>query len=291
MSSVKLLDLEQGSDAWHAWRQGGIGASDVSALFDKNPYKTARDLWCEKQGFASPQDGSEWLFKKGHDVEAVVRKIASEQLHVDLKPVCAEKEDIFRASLDGFDPSVGVIEVKYVGKKVLDLANNEAQIPEHHRIQIQMQLFCVDANYGHWIGSDGKIGVRVEIKRDRALIEEIREKGHSFWKQVQSGKAPPLGAKDTLFINDRETIEVANEFKRLKAEKQRVEAELSRLENYLKALDGHTKIRVAGLEIQTIKKQGSISYANVPEIKGLAKSYLEQFRKPATFYKKIVVKE
>src|SRR5690606_2655687 len=40
VSPMVLVDLEQGSPEWLAWRAEGIGASDAATIMGENPYQT-----------------------------------------------------------------------------------------------------------------------------------------------------------------------------------------------------------------------------------------------------------
>lgn len=51
-----LLDLEQRSQTWLAWRQAGITATESSVILGLNPYMTPWRLWCEKVGRTQPAD-------------------------------------------------------------------------------------------------------------------------------------------------------------------------------------------------------------------------------------------
>ena len=48
-TSFLLVNLEQGTDDWHAWRRQGIGASDAPTIMVENPWKSPED-----RGFACP---------------------------------------------------------------------------------------------------------------------------------------------------------------------------------------------------------------------------------------------
>ena len=44
----KEITLEQGSSAWLAWRNEGIGASDASTIMGENRFKSREELLHEK---------------------------------------------------------------------------------------------------------------------------------------------------------------------------------------------------------------------------------------------------
>jgi putative phage-type endonuclease len=285
-SSAKQVDIEQGTPEWHLWRGKLLTASDVAATFGESPYKTMRDLWFEKSGFGELEDEDRsWLFRKGHEVEAELRQLFSDHIKTPIQPACFEK-GIFGCSLDGYEKSVGVFEAKFVGKEVLKKIA-EGEIPRHHRIQIQTQLYGADAEKGFYGAKNGKDRVVVEFGRDEKLIKEIIKKGNAFWEMVQSGKCPELSAQDTMFITDKKQVEYFQRLAALKRKKDEIEAEYEELDKIVKSLASHSKVRCGEVLVTEVERAGSIDYLKIPEVKALAQEYLEKFRKRASVYKSI----
>jgi putative phage-type endonuclease len=293
MSSVKV-NITQGTSEWHDWRSKGIGASDVAAIFGLSPYKTKRDLWVEKSGLVEseePSDDKAFIFRRGHESEQELRELFLKATGIDLVPACFEKDVIFRASLDGYDKGAGILEAKLVGREALKKAQ-EGQIPEHHRIQIQAQLFTAESDKAFWGGRAPKVkdGVVVEIGRDEKLITKIKVEVEQFWESIQKGKVPELSPADTLFLHDQAVLELAEELKALKFEKDQLDARYKELDEQLKALSPHSKTKIGDLLVLEVERSGSIDYTKIPEIKALKKDYLESFRKKPSLYKTIKFK-
>ena len=288
----KKINLIQGTNEWLQWRSRGVGASDVAALFGKSPYKTKRDLWVEKAGLCEPDEPDDeskaFIMRKGHEIEAEIREMFLKSTGVDLEPACFERDVIFRASLDGYEQKTGVLEAKLVGRETLKKAA-QGEIPEHHRIQIQAQLFTAEADKAFWGGKAPKVkdGVVVEIGRDEKLISQIKVEVEVFWESLQSGKAPELAKGDTLFLQDQAALSLAVELKNLKAQKDEIEARYKELDERLKGLAPHSKTKIGELLVLEVERSGSIDYAKIPEIKALEKDYLESFRKKPSVYKTI----
>lgn len=293
MSVAKQVQIIQGTPQWHEWRRTGVGASDVAALFDQSPYKTLRDLAFEKAGLGEPDDEDKaFIFRRGHQVEAMLRKELSKFTKIELLPACFEKGRLL-GSLDGYDKSFGVMESKLVGKDVLKKAKG-GEIPEHHRLQIQSQLESSDSDKGVWIGAvwnqkERKIEATqgVEIGRNEPLIKSIVDKVNEFWAMLQDGRFPPLSARDTLFLTDPAHIKLVGALKNLKAQKDEIEREYEIIETEIKALATHTKVKCDGVLIFEAERSGSIEYLKIPEIKALSEDYLEKFRKKSSKYKSI----
>jgi putative phage-type endonuclease len=286
MSGAKQVDLEQGTPEWHLWRKSGPTASNLPVLFDVSPYKTARDYWFEASGFGEIEgEDRSWLFRKGHEVEAELRQLFSKHVQTAIHPACFEN-GIFRASLDGYDKSVGVFEAKFVGKDALKkIADGE--IPEHHRIQVQAQLFTSDSDRAYYGAKNGKDKIVIECGRDEKLIKQIVQKGTAFWESVKSGKCPELSPRDTLFITDQEQVALFERLAKLKAQKEAMENEYEELDKMVKSLANHPKVRCGDILVTEVERAGSIDYLKIPEVKALTEEYLEKFRKKSSVYKQI----
>ena len=61
-------DISQDGDAWHEFRAGGIGSSDIAAIMGKSPYKTAADVYYEKCGLSEQFQTA--AMKRGKEKEA-----------------------------------------------------------------------------------------------------------------------------------------------------------------------------------------------------------------------------
>ena len=291
MSASVQVNIEQGTPEWHQWRQKGVGASDVAALFDDSPYKTERDLWFEKVGLGEADDDqNEYIFKLGHKVEDLIRELAQEKFKSSFLPTCFERGKVL-ASLDGYDPSGVVLEAKLVGAKVLKAAS-DGVIPVHHDWQIQTQLFSSEADKAVWVGHDGKKkGQAVEIGRDEAKIKLIENKVDEFWESVDKMVMPPLGPNDIKFITDDPSMKLFRRLTYLKTNRDMLDEEYKAIEAEIKKLADHPKVRCGSVTVTTYERQGSIDYTKIPEVKSLEKEYIEGFRKAASPVKRISFKK
>ncbi len=285
MSAV-IVSLIQGTSEWNAWRMNGIGGSDAPVIEGTSPYKTVRDLYFEKTGLLSPSEddeSKEFIFAKGHKVEALIRKQFQEQTGVEMKPVCMEHGDhpYLRVSLDGFDSSRGVLEGKLVGQEVLLEASKTGRIPDFHYTQMQHGFMVSGADVGHWFGHDGKKnGILVPIRANAEFIKRQEELEHLFWDDVQNRIVPPLSDRDYLIPEDDSLLVELRNAKEL-AENAQIQFETLRSQIVLQF--NHPKIAGGGLKIFKVNRQGSLDLLAVPEIAKarheLKDDYLEAFRK------------
>jgi putative phage-type endonuclease len=266
-----------------------MGASDSPPLFDLSPHKTKRDLWFEKAGLGEPDDEDRsYIFRKGHEAEAELRELVSKHAKMEINPTCFEN-GIFGASLDGYDKALGVLEAKLVGKDVLERAKSLNEIPEHHRIQIQHQLYATESDKAYWVAKDmkSKGGHVIPIGRDETFIKTLRKEVERFWETLQDVEPPPLSDRDTMFLVDPKQVEIFQNLAKLKFQKDTLERMYEDLEKKAKALATHTRVKCANVLVLEIERAGSIEYGKIPEVKALAEEYIESFRKKSSRYKSI----
>lgn len=291
--SARQVHVEQGSQEWLLRRRKSVCASDIPALFtDRNgepisPYKTERDLFFEKSGLVDLEDEDKsYIFQKGHEAEAKIRDLFIKHTKIPVKPTCFEN-GIFFCSLDGYDNGE-ILEAKLVGRDLLKKIANK-QIPEHHKIQVNAQLYISESDKAYY-GAKApltKNGVVVEIGRDEKLIKKIIQKGEAFHEAVLKGKIPPLSPRDTLFITDPRHTKLFARLSKLKLEKDKIDAEYDELDKLCKAIANHPRVRCGDVTITEVERAGAIDYLKIPEVKALAQKYIEKFRKRSSKYKQI----
>lgn len=289
MSAARQVHITQGTPEWLEWRKPLITASDVSALFDKNDYKSETDLWFEKSGFGeADEEDRSYIFREGHKAEAELRALFKKHEHLDIKPACFEKDEIFGASLDGYFPGF-VFEAKLVGLEVFQKAEETGEIPEAHWIQIQSQLHASESDKAVWGAKTPKRKdkLAIEIGRDEPFIKLIRDKTFAFMEKVRSGKKPELSQKDILFITDPAKIAIFRELAAIKARKDEIDAEYAKLEAQVEKMASHPRVRCENVHISVFERAGSIDYKKVPEVKALDEVYLEKFRGKSSLVKQI----
>lgn len=110
-AALKLTELEQGSQEWHALRKTKITATDSTVIMGASHWKTKLQLYHEKLSNDPPEPNNERM-QRGHDLEPVARELYNIQTWSDMKPVVIVK-DWQMASLDGRDARSGrIVEIK-----------------------------------------------------------------------------------------------------------------------------------------------------------------------------------
>lgn len=141
---MQIVNLTQGSPAWHQHRAQHWNASDAPAMMGCSSYKTRSELVRElATGIAPEADAAtERRFADGHRFEALARPLAEEIIGEELSP-CVGTEGKLSASFDGltFMNDVG-FEHKSVNDR-LRAAMVEgctgADLPLQYQIQMEQQ--------------------------------------------------------------------------------------------------------------------------------------------------------
>lgn len=182
--------MEQGTDEWLQWRKQGVGGSEVAAILGKCPYKTELQLWREKRGKVEKVWAQQ--MHKGHEVENQVRAAYEFATGMDFPPALMEA-GFMRVSLDGWNAeNKKGIEIKYCG-----LEKMEQDVPEHHMIQMQYQMFVAGVDDWTYIRSnDGITFKATHIKANPEYQKWIVECVRTFWHNVQNGIEPSPCERD-----------------------------------------------------------------------------------------------
>ena len=155
---MKIIELQQGSEAWHQHRATARNASDASAMMACSPYKTRAQLLQERATGIRPDvdAATQARFARGHEIEAKARAIAEEMLEQELFPVIGTTDDGYlSASFDGItmDETV-VVEIKsWNESKAADI--RDGKVPEADRWQVVQQLVVSGADACMYIVTDG----------------------------------------------------------------------------------------------------------------------------------------
>lgn len=216
--SVRKCNLEQGSAEWLAWRDGGIGGSEVSSVFSSGwANKTnAGKLWEEK---VPNQDGSPKRggyenknMKWGKEQESPARFLYEDLFECAVPAICVlhDDYDFMRASLDGLrgDDKL-VVEIKCCQEKnhkkmleieaVADPLERQLLLDYHfryYRYQILYQLLITGADRCHLVGYNKNFGpgeqlAVIEVFPEPQEQQRLAERVVDFWSYVERREPPP----------------------------------------------------------------------------------------------------
>lgn len=298
---MKVIDLAQRTPEWHRWRKSGVTASDACVLMG-SPYKTPWRLWCEKRGLVLEDDlSSNPHVQRGIRDEPIARRRYEERHGELLLPLCAESSDlpILRASFDGLTNDGRPVEIKAPYEKgfvdALKMGTQSALFQRYYA-QVQAQIFVAEADGGVLSMICGEDHLDLPVPRDDVIINDIVERAKVFWNSIETGKEPSLDPERDIFQpkgdEERQWIQLANEYRRFECRKlalsnelKSLEGPIAKVEERLLDLMGDFLVAdAAGLRVSRYLQQGSIDYksalqALLPEL--IEDSLVAYRRKPS----------
>lgn len=260
---MKTINLNQQDPDWFAWRDVGIGSSDVAAILGLSKFSTAYQLYLDKKGLAPRFKGNP-ATQAGNAVEGKARAIY-EMTHGDFEsfePICIEHDSFsfMRASLDGYSDKLRrIVEIKYPSEQSHQMALN-GEVPEQYMIQIQYQLaICDKADHAHYFSYRENNSAMVVIRRDLKFINEILMPAVVAFKGLlDSNTPPPLTDKDAKWMDDEDTLLLFEDIKNSKDKKYR-----SFLADRIISFAKHPKVRTPKGLITSVRKNGQHSFYKI----------------------------
>ncbi|CAI8804757.1 YqaJ viral recombinase family protein [Pseudomonas zeae] len=154
---MKIHNVAQGSEAWHALRANYFTASEAPAMMGASKQmKRTELLHAKKTGL--DRDVSWWvqknLFDKGHEAEALARPILEGRIGEDLFPVVGTEGDLL-ASLDGCTILGDVLFEHKMWNEQLAADVRAGNLDAHYYWQLEQQLLVSGAEKVIFVCSDG----------------------------------------------------------------------------------------------------------------------------------------
>jgi putative phage-type endonuclease len=198
--TVKEFPITNKQD-WLENRLLDVTSTEVSCLFDANPFKTKLDLYYEKkdkviQNIDSPRMA--W----GRRLEDSIARGFAEEQNVEVKPYDVYLSDQSRRMGSSFDYKIlgkeeALLEIKNVDRYVFHDKwdeNSEGVIaPSYIEMQLQYQLHLANIDLGYIVALVGGNEMKI-LKRKRfpEIGKEFETKVKEFWERVKSGTPPDI---------------------------------------------------------------------------------------------------
>lgn len=151
---MKIVDLIQGTDAWHLHRAQHWNASDAPAMLGCSAYKTRAQLIREVATGVVPEVTATQAkrFADGHRAETLCRPLAEEIIGQELFPVTGT-DGRFSASFDGLtmDQTIGFEhkslndELRGLREESLVYGHEAILLPLMYRVQMEQQMLVSGA--------------------------------------------------------------------------------------------------------------------------------------------------
>ena len=184
-------------DGDDAFRASVVGASEVSALFDANPYVTRFELWHRKNGtIDTPEFGGNERIEAGIRLEPVILEWACDKW--GYKPAKTPRRLANGKGLGGHpdmlvdcpDRGRGILECKTADWLVAKSWGEEP--PLHYQVQAQAYAGLAGAE---WVDLVILVGGnelrRFQMDARPKLFAEIEKRVEAFWASVREGTPPP----------------------------------------------------------------------------------------------------
>ena len=203
-----LGTFEPGTSEWHNARKG-IGGSDVASVMDKNPWKSAYTLYCEKTGLIDSDIEPSMPMKLGTAFEPVIRQLFQEAnsdwLTVHETGTWASIEDPRSvANVDGIiewkNGKLSILEIKFT-RQYWD------ELPEHYNLQVQHYLWVLGLDSAMVVAVAGGDWKEFEVVRDDSLIDTMKTRLRAFYGFLDSKTAPDYDGSDSTYETVRELSE------------------------------------------------------------------------------------
>jgi putative phage-type endonuclease len=181
-------DIEQGTDRWHKWRRGVIGASEAVIIMGENRWKGRQQLMDEKLGLVTPFSGNA-ATQRGHDLEPHARKALEKKFKVRIEPTIVQDSThpFLAASLDGITTDRDeVYEIK-CGVKAYEIVSETRRLPSYYVAQVQhMMMITNHDSLKFAVFSPGDPLVVLDVKRDEQYIMRLRQRELEFVRELES---------------------------------------------------------------------------------------------------------
>ena len=287
---MKILDLEQGTDAWLSWRKTVITATDCSCIMGNNPWTTLYQCWQRKLGLI-PEQVTTNAMERGKRLEPIIRDRFIKKFGINMTPKVVESSeyDFLGASLDGLsDCGKYILEIK-AGNANLSRMALEGIVPKYYLDQMQDQLLLTGADkcFYHVGSEDEADDVVIEVFPDPEFAKRFIPAARAFLKCIALNEAPPLQDSDYRDMSDEPSWKGhATEYRRVCEQIKNLEEVKESYRKEILKLCRDENCSGAGLKVMKTIMRGRIAYDEIPEIKDID---LDKYRKGPTTTWKIMV--
>jgi len=282
MSAV--VELEQGSTAWHKHRALHANASEAATIMGASPWEpdTWYKLWQLKTGRIKQAAAAPHL-QRGAEMETKARAAYEKLTGNIMQPMVLKKDGWLSASLDGisFNGDL-VLEIKCPSGG--DKSNTwqralASSVPEHYYWQVQHQLHVSDAPVVHFWVFDGEKGLLIEQTPSADDQRKLIQTWRNFWLYIKNDVPPELTDKDTWLRDDAKWAVAADAYKAAKEAVRLAQESAEAARRMLIGMADHPRVAGAGVTVTKYWQEGRINYAAVQELKGVQ---LSKYRAPKT---------
>ncbi len=185
-------------------RKGFLCSSEIAAIFGKDPFQTAYDVWAKKVYACDATVPSEAM-EEGNELEPLIIKWVADRAGIEIleNSELEFTRGIHMTHLDAFVDALSHIEVK-VTRVDRDWGDGISEtIPDHFMYQVQHQMLVTRHQFvrvGVWIHTNFGFDKRAfRIPRNEQMIVDIDRIGTKWWNTyVLTKTAPPYTTPPSL---------------------------------------------------------------------------------------------
>lgn len=194
-----------GSAEWRKLREKRVGASEVAALFDADPFKIAAEVWAEKKGLIPPATVTGGMLR-GQIFEAPIAELWSKMEGQRLRP---HQDSIIMG------PLVATIDYVMDDGAPFEVKTSSTGYKPYWEFQVQTQMAAVKAQHATicWLDQSSLMPVTKTIAADASMQEQIWQTAEHFCSEVLPLDVWPGDLPYELFLklteaNPEETVEL-----------------------------------------------------------------------------------
>lgn len=280
---MRIINLEQNTNAWLAWRFGKFSASQAPSVMAESKYfpKTPYELYLVETGQRAVQYTQ--AMKDGHAYESRALELTNLFFDTNYKPVCGESDinPKFAASLDGYDAlaKTSVVEIKTTtqGSSIWE---NGIDI---YRWQLVHQCLVADCNKALLIAyckdSDTIKPMVFECSdKDKSRLQKAWD---AYALATDNFMPPALTDKDYIESDDNDLADLLHTRRQAKEAISDIEARIRELEEKIYA-KCTSPTKSAGFSIYPVTRSGNVNYKKIPQLEGVD---LDKYRgKPIRYW-------
>ena len=190
---MQIIELVQGSPAWHEHRKNHRNASDTPSVTGHSPYKSRSKFMSEwVSGIADEVNAStQRIFDQGHRAEALARPLMESIIGEELFP-CVGVDGVWSASFDGITMSEEIAAEHKSLNDTLRAMTCAAELPIYYREQMEHQLMVC--------GGVKCLFMASKWNDDDTLAEEI----HFWYEPDMQLRAQIIAAWDQFIMDAAE---------------------------------------------------------------------------------------
>src|SRR5215469_9016697 len=270
----KIVEFEQGSEDWVAWRRLHIGGSDanlIAAYFLPDdvdyPYTTTwagaelYRLWCEKTNripIKMPKDRSHDGYVDplvhGHKTEILARNWYNAMFGQAIEPVCVEHwtSPYVAASLDGLREGECIVEIKCPKEPDMHRKAKEGEVPAQYWAQLHHNMCAAGETKAEFVSFYKGEGIVIPVETDKKSLDKLMTAEDIFWSWMTEKKfgGLPISGESNNVTQEWQAL-IAQYFinqgnmRALEAQQRKLKRDIHSLMKTTKVVGGGARVNIA----------------------------------------------